>query len=95
MFGRMPNKGVVKLDDIMDKILAEMNEYGPNSPEYPALLKHMKKVIAMHPEMEKKSIDPNVIIGIIGNLLVAFTIIAYEQKHVMVSKSYDFIKKPR
>lgn len=95
MFGRTPKNVVKKLDNVMDIILHEMDTYGPDSPEYPELLKHLKEVVAMHPAKERARIDINTVLTVVGNVAVALTIVIYEQRHVFTSKAQDYIRKPR
>ena len=95
MFGRTPKVEVVKLHEVMDRILVEMNQFGPDSPEYPALLGHLERVIVMLDSKEKRRPSPDGMILVAGNLLGILIIVAYEQKHVMTSKGLGFVLKSK
>lgn len=83
------------LDPVMDAILEDMKQFGPDSTEYPDLLSHLERVVALRASKDKKRVDPNTIWLVAGNLLGILTIVAYEQKHVMTSKGLNFILKSK
>lgn len=91
MFGREPNnKG--KLTEVESKVLDVMIEYTTDTPEWEAALTQLERVDAIHAR-KKKSIDPNTVLLVAGNLLGILVIVAYEQKHVFTSKGLSHLLK--
>jgi len=94
MLGRKPKIVVIKLDEVMDRLLRDMDNYGPDSKEYPKMMKQLQKVVKMR-QQETRKIDRNTMLLVAGNLLGILVIVAYEQKHVFTSKGLGHILKPR
>jgi hypothetical protein len=79
------------LDEPIAKILTDMNVYGPDSPEYPKLVMHLERLVRLKAEEARRRVSPDTVLIVSGNLLGILIIVAYEQKHVMVSKGLGFI----
>lgn len=94
MFGRKSNEDV-KLNEAIERILDEMETYGPDSPEYPGYLDHLERLYALKTEESPRRVSPDAIIQVAGNILGILVIVAYEQKHVMTSKGLGFVMKPK
>ncbi|MET0786521.1 MAG: hypothetical protein ABWY25_07445 [Paenisporosarcina sp.] len=71
-----------------------MNTYGPDSPEYSALIDHLDRLNRMKEQSGRRP-SPDAMAVVAGNLLGILIIVAYEQKHVMVSKGLGFVLKPK
>jgi hypothetical protein len=95
MFGRTPKEATVRLNAAMTHILDEMETFGPDSPEYSAMLGHLERVNALRKSEDRREVSPDTMFLVIGNLLGILIIVAYEQKHVMSSKSLPFVLKPK
>ena len=81
------------LDEPIDRVLTEMNTYGPDSPEYEKLVRHLERLKDMKAnERQHFVVSPDTIALVLGNLAGILIIVAYEQKHVMTSKAMGFIK---
>ena len=95
MFGRV-KKEQSKLAEPIDDVLACMKETTPDQEEYPQYLSYLERLRKLE-ESDKISLRPSAdtIVTVLGNLLVVVVIVAYEQKHVMVSKAKDFILKAK
>lgn len=94
MFGRKPKIESTRLEPVINRVIAEMEEYGPLSPEYPALMKKLKKLYELKSK-DKSRIDPNtVILGAI-NILGILVIVSYEHAHAVTSKAAGFVFKPK
>ena len=76
------------------KILDAMQEYGPESPEYPILIERYK---ALNDLRLKKSwtVSPDTVLIVAGNLIGILIIVAYEQKNVLTTKALNFSVKPK
>lgn len=93
MFGKEP-KNKTKLTREVGKLLDELNEYSPDSPEWDPLMEKLERLTALQAR-DKKSIDPNTIALVAGNLLGILVIVAYEQKHVFTSKGLSQLLKTK
>lgn len=93
MFGR-PIGLNPDLDVPIMRILDEMQEFGPQSPEYPILLGHLERLVELK-KTKKQPINLDNALVVAGNLLGILVIVAYEQKHVFASKAQGFILKPK
>jgi hypothetical protein len=83
------------LDEPIEKILTEMNTYKPDDPEWPMLIEHLDKLTRMKSDYRNRRFSPDTMLLVAGNLLGILVIVAYEQKHVMVSKGLGFVIKPK
>lgn len=84
------------LDEPIAKVLTEMNTYGPSDPEWNSLVDHLDRLNRMkQQEGSINRVTPDTMAIVAGNLAGILIIVAYEQRHVMVSKGLGFILKTR
>jgi hypothetical protein len=98
MFGRFERTKPSIFDEPIAKVLTEMNQYGPDSPEYSEMISHLDRLHKMKADERRNRVSPDTVAMICGNLLGILIIVAYEQKHVLVSKGLGFVirtKEPR
>lgn len=82
------------LDEPIAMVLTRMNEFGPENEEYEQFLKHLDRLMEMKVDESRRSrIDPNTVLIVLGNLLGILVIVAYEQKHVFVSRAVGFVNR--
>lgn len=82
------------LDEPIAKVLDEMNMMGPDSEEYTKMIDHLERLVRMKQERNNR-VTPDTMAIVAGNLLGILIIVAYEQKHVVVSKGLGFVLKSR
>ncbi len=92
MFGRTQKNEDQKLEEAIDKILVEMNEYGPMSPEYKPLLKQLERTMALRKPKSHKAPTPDAVLMVAGNVLLALVIVAYEKRNVWTSRAFGLIR---
>ena len=81
------------LDEPIDRVLTEMNTYGPDSPEFEKQLRYLERLHDVKAgERQHHRVSPDTIALVVGNLVGILIIVAYEQKHVMTSKAMGYIK---
>lgn len=90
MFGKKPKKNP-QLDPVVDRILADMEMYGPDSPEYAQLLEHLERAYNLRKTNDAKKVSPDTVVLVAGQLGIALIMVAYEQKHVITSKALGLI----
>lgn len=83
------------LDKPIERVLTDMDTYGPDSKEYSELIDHLDKLTKMKAEDRKHRVSPDTMAMIAGNLLGIVIIVAYEQMHVMRSSALNFVIKPK
>ena len=81
------------LEEPINKVLVEMSTSDPDSEEYSALLGNLERLVRLKDEKSSR-VSPDTM-AIVGNLLGILIIVAYGQKHVMVSRAVGFIMKTR
>ena len=83
------------LDEPIAKVLTEMNMYDPHADEWTHLMGYLERLGHLKAEEQRRRGSPDTMAIVAGNLLGILVIVAYEQKHVMVSKGMNFILKTK
>ena len=83
------------LDESIDRVKIEMHSANPGSDDYNRLLDDLERLVKLRAEEKRSKISPDTIAIVAGNLLGILVIVAYEQKHVLNSRGFNFILKPR
>jgi len=82
-------------DELIANVTDEMRSKGVLSDDYPKLLAYLERLTEIK---EKGSPDPvsrDTLALIAGNLMGVLLIIAYEQKHVITSKGFNQLIRPK
>jgi hypothetical protein len=82
-------------DALIDAVLDEMHRAGVNSDEYPKLMTYLERLHDVKAKESRPTVSPDTIALIVGNLAGILCIVAYEQKHVMTSKGFSQLIRPR
>lgn len=83
------------IDEQIVAVLNEMTTYGVDSGEYPILLRHLERLHELKTKTRQDPVSRDTMALIAGNLLGILLIVAYEQKHVMTSKGFSQIIRPK
>lgn len=83
------------LDQQIDVVLQEMKSKGVHSDEYPTLMSYLERLYEIKAEERPDPVSRDTMALIAGNLMGILLIVAYEQKHVMTSKGFSQIIRPR
>jgi len=83
------------LDEPIARLLTEMNTYGPDSEEYREAVSYLERLVRLKADERRIRITPDTMAIVLGNLLGILIIVAYEQKHVMVSKGLGLILRTK
>ncbi len=84
-----------KFDEPIDKVLKEMDDILTDADEYERKLTHLERLTKLQNEERGARVSPDTLAVVAGNLLGILTIVAYEQKHVMVSKALGLILRSK
>jgi hypothetical protein len=95
MFERFRKKKTSILDEPIGNILTQMNKIEPGSKEYSVMVDQLERLTKARAEEARPQVNSDTWAIVAGNLLGILIIVAYEQKHVMVSKGLGFVIKPR
>jgi hypothetical protein len=85
----------VPIDWQIDAVIAEMEREGVNSERYPKLLVYLERLNSIKLSRQKNQVDRNTVINVVGSLVGIVMIIAYEQKHVLTSRSFSLLPRPK
>jgi hypothetical protein len=80
------------LDDEIHAVAARMQIVGVESDEYPKLMTYLEKLHKLKAGDRRAPVKLDTIVTTGGTVLVAFLLIAYEQKHVITSKALPFLR---
>lgn len=83
-----------KLDLEIDNLVTELNECDPYSEQYPKLLRNLDELMKIK-KNEKRSISPDTMLVVGGNLLGILMILRHEQLNVITSKALGFVLRGR
>jgi hypothetical protein len=83
------------LDDLIARALSEMEVMGPYADDYPEMLGYLERLTKLKEGNSRQPVSADTMALIVGNLAGILLIVAYEQKHVMTSKGFPLIIKPK
>ena len=82
-----------KLADLKDKLLDYALSINPATPEYKETMQLLTELDAIESKTRRSPFSWDTLLLGLFNILGIFVIVAYEQKHVFVSKALTFIRK--
>lgn len=95
MFGRKKNVIEEKLDRVSDKLLDRMLSDKTEVGAFAVDLAHLERVRALSRNTLRSRVSMDTVVSSAASVLGILIIVAYEQKHVMVSKGLGFVPKPK
>lgn len=95
MFGLSFQKQESKLDEPIDKVLDELREHDPESPEFATNLTNLERLTNLKAEESKRRVSPDTMAIVAGNLLGILIVIKYEQFHVVTSKAMGMLLRTK
>jgi len=91
----LTNETETPLDKQITCVLKEMTAAGVTSADYPALMTTLERLYGLRQKERRDPISRDTIALIAGNLMGILLIVAYEQKHVITSKGFGQVIRPR
>lgn len=83
-----------KFSKAIDKLLDELETFGPETTEFSRTLMSLEKLVDLRKNKTQRfSYDTLLIVS--GNLAGILVIVAYESRHVMASKGMNLLLKTR
>jgi hypothetical protein len=92
---RFSNDETKSLNKQIDAVLDRMDDVGVDSDEYRKLMKSLERLTDIKKKLRREPVSRNTMILVAGNLLGILLIIAYEQTHVMTSKGFSHVIRPK
>lgn len=83
------------IDEQIKMVLSEMTEQGVDSEEYSKQLAYLERLHELKAKNRREALSWETIAIIAGNLAGILLIVAYEQKHVITSKAFGQVVRPR
>ena len=83
------------LEAARDEALTQLDNLDPTQDDYATTMKHIKTLSKLIAAEQPEKLSANTALVVAGNVLIAFTIVSYEQKNVISSKVKDFLNKSR
>ena len=83
------------VDELIHGVLSRMNVLEVDSEEYPKLMTLLERLYELKAKNRRSPVSSDTIALVAGNLMGILLIVAYEQKHVMTSKGFGHIIKPK
>lgn len=83
----------------MDRLMQYLNDTDPDSPEYDGILEEVERLSEIQNKekfgKERKPIDPNTILVVLGGVAEIVLIMSYENLHVISTKAFGRILRPK
>ncbi len=89
------NETTTLVDEQLDAVLTEMQTVGVNSEEFPKMLGYLERLNKIKTDERQDPVSRDTIALIFGNLMGILLIVAYEQKHLVTSKGFNQIIRPK
>lgn len=83
------------LDEQKTAVLTRMENIDVNSEEYQTMLTLLERLNDVQAKERRTPASRDTIILVVGNILVALVVVAYEQKHVWTSRATSQTINPR
>lgn len=95
MFRRKDTPEVTALKEEINRLMLDMNGLSKGGKEYSHRVKQLERLHALLDNKKPARINPDTLLIVGGNALVALIIVAYEQKNVVSTKAGSFMMKFR
>lgn len=83
------------LDAQIENVLTAMKDAGLLSEEYPKLMTNLERLYEIKVRERRDPVSRDTVALIMGNLTGILLIVAYEQRHVMTSKGFNQLIRPK
>ena len=91
---RKPKPEELKLKNEINAVLDSMSTFGPDSPEYPALLTHLERLKELQKAQRAAwKPSPDQVLTTAGSFASVLVIVGYEHLHVITSKALPIFVK--
>jgi hypothetical protein len=95
MFRKPKINEPTKLDNVIDNALEAIGNYTYEDNEFDRRVNQLAKLYKMKEQELPKRVSPDTLAVVGGNLAGILLILYYERAHVITSKAFNLIIKPR
>jgi len=95
MFNNKPDTNREGLEKTIDALILSMANTLPETPEYKAMTENLTKLYALRDEKSNRSVSPDAVLAVAGNLLGIAMIVGHERVGVVTSKALQFVMKAK
>lgn len=95
MLGVFRNEKPTPVDSLIAEVLEEMHSIGVTDEGYSGMMAYLERLYDIKTKESPDPVSRDTLALIAGNLMGILLIVAYEQKHVMTSKGFSQIIKPK
>lgn len=86
---------VTTLEDVIDKVLAQMHEDEANSEEFAVMTDQLEKLYKMKASERGNRPSADAVLAVAGNLAGIVCILGFERVNVVTSKALSFVLKSK
>ncbi len=83
------------LEKEIESVLKVMSQHSPDSKEYKAMSENLERLYKAKSYEKDRSVSPDTIAVVAGNLLGIALVLGYEKANVITSKAMGFILRGR
>ena len=91
----LTNETETPIDKQIARVLEQMSAIPVGSEDYTALMTILERLQGLRLKERREPISRDTVALIAGNLMGILLIVAYEQKHVITSKGFGQVIRPR
>lgn len=84
-----------QLEVQIEMVLKKMQGVGVDHDEYPKYIRYLEQLHDIEKEEKRDRVSHDTLAIVIGNLVGIFIIVAYEQRHVITTRGFTQLIRPR
>lgn len=84
-----------KLDEVIDRLHAEMSALDASSEEFSKMADQLEKLYKIRNTQRPALMDRNALLAVVGNLAGIATILVFERDGIITSKALGFVTKTK
>ena len=92
MFGKTKKSTEPDYTNVVDKLMSELDEYGPDTEEFKAAMGYLDKIHKFR-SINRRGVDGNTIAIVAGNIACVLIVVSYERMHVVTTKALGYVMK--
>lgn len=83
------------VDPLINKILTDMEQKGPDHEDYPRLMEALERLNKLKADNKPQRVSRDTLAICATSFLSTIVLVAYEQHHVITSKAQNTILRPK
>lgn len=94
MLNRFKKNEPDNIDEMIDNIVREMENLSPDTEEYAKMMTSLERLYELK-KNKKQQVSPDTMAIVIGNLAGIVLILTHERLHVITTKAYQLVVRPK